>query len=96
VRLGELREGITKTHQMELARRMGVHQGNISRIESRGDMHLSTLRQYIQALGGELELHVVLNERRYLLEISEMRGTKRPRKKASSEVSSAVNQPSGA
>ena len=42
--------------QTELASRLLVEQAAISRIESRDDLHLSTLRDYVQALGGELKL----------------------------------------
>ena len=31
---------------------------NLSRLEIPDDMHLSTLRKYIEALGGELELFI--------------------------------------
>lgn len=53
--LGELRKarGIT---QAELAARMNIRQGNVSRLERREDMHVSTLRQVVEALGGELEI----------------------------------------
>lgn len=40
--------------QQALASTMGTSQGEISRIEKRKDMHISTLRSYIQAIGGEL------------------------------------------
>ncbi len=42
--------------QTELADAMRVAQGAISKIEHRDDMYVSTLREYIRALGGELEL----------------------------------------
>jgi transcriptional regulator with XRE-family HTH domain len=53
--LADLRErqGVT---QVEVATRLGVNQGNISRIEHREDLYLSTLRGYVAALGGELQL----------------------------------------
>ena len=42
--------------QAELAKRMGSLQPEISRAESRGDHRLSTLRAYVTALGGELDV----------------------------------------
>ena len=42
--------------QVELAGAMDVEQGSVSKIESREDMYVSTLRTYIKALGGELKL----------------------------------------
>ena len=45
--------------QKELAETLGVTQANISRIEHEEDLYLSTLRGYVAALGGELEIHAV-------------------------------------
>ena len=42
--------------QIEVARSMSVEQAAISRLERREDMYVSTLRDYIRALGGELKL----------------------------------------
>lgn len=42
--------------QEELAIALATKQANISRLERRADMHISTLRDYINAMGGELEL----------------------------------------
>ncbi|MNF12593.1 hypothetical protein D3C80_2141380 [compost metagenome] len=35
-----------------------MRQGNISKVEKRSDMLISTLRSYVEALGGTLELVV--------------------------------------
>lgn len=43
--------------QTEVARTLGIAQPNISQIEKRPDTMLSTLSAYIEALGGELEIH---------------------------------------
>jgi transcriptional regulator with XRE-family HTH domain len=53
--LAELREAQDLT-QVQLAKKLGVDQGAISKIERRTDMYLSTLRNVIQAMGGKLEL----------------------------------------
>ncbi|GLO13688.1 transcriptional regulator [Pseudomonas putida] len=42
--------------QESLAERLDIRQGNISKVESRSDMLISTLRSYVEALGGTLEL----------------------------------------
>jgi DNA-binding XRE family transcriptional regulator len=53
--LKDLREAFAHT-QAELAQSLGVGQDTISRIERRTDMLLSTLRRYVEAMGGRLEL----------------------------------------
>jgi DNA-binding XRE family transcriptional regulator len=53
--LSELREAQDLT-QVQLARKLGIDQGAISKIERRTDMYLSTLRGVIAAMGGKLEL----------------------------------------
>lgn len=62
IRLAELRTeaGIT---QVQLADRMGVTQENVSRIERAEDTQVSTIRRYVEALGGSLELHAVFADR---------------------------------
>ncbi|RUO59184.1 helix-turn-helix transcriptional regulator [Pseudidiomarina marina] len=45
--------------QVELAKRLRMAQPNISQIEARPDALLSTLEQYVAALGGELKLQAV-------------------------------------
>lgn len=42
--------------QQELAVRLGVKQAEVSRLERRADMYLSTLRSYVEAMGGRLEI----------------------------------------
>lgn len=42
--------------QVKMAEVLGVGQESISRLEGRADMLLSTLRGYIHALGGELDV----------------------------------------
>jgi hypothetical protein len=53
--LAELRR-IAEFTQQELALRMGSDQSRVSRVEREADMHVSTLRAYVEALGGELHL----------------------------------------
>jgi DNA-binding XRE family transcriptional regulator len=51
----ELRKA-RKITQVEMAKTLGVKQEQISRIEKRTDLHISTLRRSIEALGGKLSL----------------------------------------
>jgi transcriptional regulator with XRE-family HTH domain len=53
--LKDLREAVERT-QEELAARLGVGQDTVSRIERRSDILLSTLRRYVEAMGGDLQL----------------------------------------
>lgn len=42
--------------QEALAERLGARQASVSKLERRTDLHLSTLRAYVEALGGTLEI----------------------------------------
>jgi DNA-binding XRE family transcriptional regulator len=53
--LQELRQAREMT-QVKMAKRLGIAQKQISEIEKRTDMHISTLRRSIEALGGKLFL----------------------------------------
>jgi len=53
VRLGELRQGLGLS-QTELTERAGMKQANLSRIENRGDVLVSTLAGIVGAMGAEL------------------------------------------
>lgn len=45
--------------QDTLAKNLNVKQAEISKIENRADMLMSTLRNFLQTIGGELELRAV-------------------------------------
>lgn len=62
IALGDLRSetGVT---QHQVAEALGVSQANVSRIEREEDVYLSTLRRYVAALGGELEINAVFPDR---------------------------------
>lgn len=53
--LRQLRAAARKTQQ-EVAAATGIAQHNVSRLERRGDMLLSTLQSYVDGLGGRLRL----------------------------------------
>ena len=62
IRLYELRHG-EAISQVELAGRLDVTQGAISKLEhSDDDVRVSTLRQYLEALGARLELVAVFDD----------------------------------
>lgn len=44
--------------QVEIAECLGISQENISRMENRPDVLVSTLRRYVESIGGELDLVV--------------------------------------
>lgn len=67
-RLAELRRA-AGLNQEALARKLGISQSRVSRIE-RGELdrtEIATLRALAQALGGELEITVKLGDDRFLL-----------------------------
>ena len=61
--LGEIRaqRGLT---QVDVARVMQTSQASVSKLERREDLYLSTLRGFVEALGGQLELSAVFPEGR--------------------------------
>ena len=53
--LQELRHAVNKT-QKTVARTLNMGQDGVSRLEKRSDLLLSTLRNYVEAVGGSLTL----------------------------------------
>ena len=53
--LQELRQA-RRISQEQLARNLHTRQANVSRIEKRTDLYISTLRGVIKAMGGDLEI----------------------------------------
>jgi predicted transcriptional regulator len=64
--LRALREAVGLT-QGELAQRVDVTQSQLSKMERREDHRISTLRRYVEALGGNLEVCAVINGKRIKL-----------------------------
>jgi predicted transcriptional regulator len=64
--LRELRQGAGLT-QVDAARAAEMTQSELSRLESRGDHRISTLRRYVEALGGQLEVSAVFGGKRVKL-----------------------------
>ena len=55
--LRQLRKAHNQT-QAKIARKLGIGQDSVSRIERRSDMLISTLRDYVAAIGGNMRLIV--------------------------------------
>jgi len=64
--LQELRQGLALT-QVDAAQAAEMTQSELSRLESRADHRISTLRRYVEALGGQLEIAAVFGGRRVKL-----------------------------
>ena len=54
--LRDLRQALTLT-QERIAESLGIGQDGVSRLEKRSDLLLSTLRTYVEAMGGQLSLY---------------------------------------
>ncbi|WP_407291732.1 helix-turn-helix domain-containing protein [Morganella morganii] len=60
IHLAELREKVKKT-QVEMAQALGIKQPTVAGMEKPGrDVKLSTLRRYVDAIGGKLNIDVEL------------------------------------
>ena len=53
--LRDLRKARNQT-QARVAKRLGINQENVSRLEQRSDLLISTLSGYVEAMGGKLNL----------------------------------------
>src|SRR5271167_875472 len=59
--LNKLRNARNLTQQ-SLARALNVNQSEISKIENRADVYVSTLASYVEAMGGRLEIRAVFQD----------------------------------
>jgi len=60
--IAELRQAFSLT-QSTLAETLGVGQAEISKIENRTDIFVSTLRRFINAMGGDLEIRAIFPDK---------------------------------
>lgn len=60
--LRDLRKARKQT-QERVAEKLGINQENVSRLERRSDLLISTLSSYIEAMGGKLSLVVEFPDR---------------------------------
>ena len=85
--LKDLRQAVERT-QEELATALGVGQDTISRLERRSDMLRSTLKRYVEAMGGKLNLIAKFPNRPPVIieQIAEHRGQRKQPGKSSRTV----------
>jgi ribosome-binding protein aMBF1 (putative translation factor) len=57
--------------QVELAERLQVTQSAVSKVEGAEDLRLSTLRDYVEALGGRLELRASFDDGAFIIEVGD-------------------------
>jgi DNA-binding XRE family transcriptional regulator len=74
--LYQLREA-RKLTQVNLAKILNVNQGSVSKMEKRTDMYLSTLRSFVEAMGGQLQIKAVFPEGEVLIDQFESLDTSR-------------------
>jgi transcriptional regulator with XRE-family HTH domain len=67
LKLNQLREARTLT-QANLATILGINQGSVSKLEKRTDMYISTLRSFVEAMGGQLQIKAVFPEGEVLID----------------------------
>lgn len=60
--LNELRQA-RELSQEQLANRLHVRQASVSKLERKTDMYISTLRHFIRAMGGDLEISAIFPDR---------------------------------
>ncbi len=68
--LQELRQARALS-QAELAEVLGLNQATISKLERRTDMYLSSLRRFVEAMGGELEINASFPDGRVRIQLLE-------------------------
>lgn len=81
--LRTLRDAVGKT-QVDIAKQSQIDQADISRLEARSDFEdcqVATLRRYVEALGGSLELVAQFGDKRIALAGIQTQTAKRPANK---------------
>jgi DNA-binding XRE family transcriptional regulator len=81
---------LRKLTQARLSKKLKIGQEGVSRIEKRTDLYISTLRSYVEGVGGKLKLVVELPDRPpvILSGLGEDQGEKRAKKRAGNGVKS--------
>jgi Helix-turn-helix domain len=76
--------------QARLSKKLKIGQEGVSRIEKRTDLYISTLRSYVEGVGGKLKLVVELPDRPPVLlsGLGEVQGERRAKKKAANSPKS--------
>lgn len=75
---------LRKLTQARLSKKLKIGQEGVSRIEKRSDLYISTLRSYVEGVGGKLKLVVELPDRPpvILAGLGEGAAAKKTKKKA--------------
>jgi DNA-binding XRE family transcriptional regulator len=91
LRLRELRN-LRKLTQARLSKKLKIGQEGVSRIEKRTDLYLSTLRSYVEGVGGKLSLVVEFPDRApvVLAGLGEDTATARAPKKSNKKAGTAA------
>ncbi len=69
--LGEIRRAVGLT-QKQLAESLGMDQGDVSKLERRQNLHLTTLTRFIEATGGRLRIIAVYGDTEVALDINDV------------------------
>lgn len=77
LRLQKIRESC-RLSQADVAQRLRINQGAVSRLERRRDMRIGTLRNLISAMGGELELLAQFPDRTVRIQIDDLLNPETP------------------
>ncbi len=70
VALQELRQARRLTQQ-QLAESLQINQASVSKMESQSDMYVSTLRRFLEAMGGELRIIAAFPDGDFLINLFE-------------------------
>lgn len=82
--LRTLRDAVGKT-QVDIAKQSQIDQADVSRLESRSDFEdcqVATLRRYVEALGGSLELVAQFGDKRIAISGVQRQKASKPANKA--------------
>ena len=83
---------LRKLTQARLSKKLKIGQEGVSRIEKRSDLYISTLRSYVEGVGGKLKLVVELPDRApvILAGLGENATAKKPKKKVRAAAKSKL------
>ncbi len=89
--LAQVRSALVKT-QDEVARVLNVKQNAVAQLEKRSDLLLSTLRKYVEAMGGELAVAVKTGAGTVIM-LDSLSSLAKPSKPRCIGVSTALRKP---
>ena len=69
--LAEVRRAIGLT-QVQMAEMLGMSQGDVSKLERRENLHLTTLSRFIEATGGRLRISATYGETEIALQVGDL------------------------